>query len=306
MDRIVDFLQALRDGKVIFFDGGMGTELAARGAPPSAVSTLDAPEAVLAVLRDYRQAGADVLLTNTFGANEPSLARAGRTQDLERCVAESVRIAREALQGGPGWLAGDIGPSGEFLEPYGSFTPERMKAVFEQPARLLAEAGVDLFIVESMSHAGEMALAVQACRAVAPELPIVASMAFDPARGGFRTNTGLEAGAAAKAMAEAGADIIGANCGSVTPLQMIEIVRAFRAVTDRPILIQANAGLPELLGGRTVYRLAPEAFASNIVEALRAGAGLAGGCCGTTPAHIRALRQAVEQAGMATASHKGR
>jgi 5-methyltetrahydrofolate--homocysteine methyltransferase len=174
-----------------------------------------------------------------------------------------------------------------------------MNAVFKGAANLLAKYGVDLFIVETMSDGSEMMLAVNACREAARkanrDIPIAASMAFDPSRqGGFRTNMGVSPSAAAEAMIAAGADIIGANCGSVTPEQMAEIVREFRSVTKQhPILAQPNAGVPELQAGQTVFRLAPEAFAAGMLKVRAAGAQLLGGCCGTTPEHIRCLRQAL-------------
>jgi 5-methyltetrahydrofolate--homocysteine methyltransferase len=213
-------------------------------------------------------------------------------------VSAACALAREALGGG-GYVAGDVGPTGELLEPYGTMTEEAMRAAFGETARLLAAGGVDLFVVETMSDARKITLAVQACREAARDaardIPIAASMAFDPSRqGGFRTNMGVSAAEAARTMTAAGADIVGANCGSVTPHQMAELVREFRSATDKPILIQANAGVPELQAGETVFRLAPEAYAAGMLEVIAAGARLVGGCCGTTPEHIRCLRQALE------------
>jgi 5-methyltetrahydrofolate--homocysteine methyltransferase len=130
----------------------------------------------------------------------------------------------------------------------------------------------------------------------AKEVPVAATMSFDPSlQGGFRTNMGVSPSVAAEAMIAAGADIIGANCGSVTPEQMAEIVREFKRATNKPILIQPNAGVPELQAGQTIFRLGPEAFAEGMKRVLGAGAQLVGGCCGTTPEHIRRLRQAVEK-----------
>jgi 5-methyltetrahydrofolate--homocysteine methyltransferase len=276
----------------------MGTQLTARGAKSGPAANVQAPETVLAVHRAYREAGTDVLLTNTFTASRPALARSGEADELTRYVSAACALAREALGGG-GYVAGDVGPTGELLEPYGTMTEEAMRAAFGETARLLAAGGVDLFVVETMSDAREMTLAVQACREAAREaardIPVAASMAFDPSRqGGFRTNMGVSAAEAARTMTAAGADIVGANCGSVTPHQMAELVREFRGATDKPILIQANAGVPELQAGETVFRLAPEAYAAGMIEVIAAGARLVGGCCGTTPEHIRCLRQALE------------
>jgi 5-methyltetrahydrofolate--homocysteine methyltransferase len=290
-----EFRKALESGAIIVFDGAMGTQFAARGVEPGLVANVANPMAVQAVHHAYREAGADVLMTNTFTASRPAVARSGEANDLPRYVSEACKLARKALGGG-GFVAGDVGPTGELLEPYGTMTEEAVRAAFEEAARLLAAEGVDLFVVETMSDAREMTLAVRACRLAAKEVPVAATMSFDPSlQGGFRTNMGVSPSVAAEAMIAAGADIIGANCGSVTPEQMAEIVREFKRATNKPILIQPNAGVPELQAGQTIFRLGPEAFAEGMKRVLGAGAQLVGGCCGTTPEHIRRLRQAVEK-----------
>jgi 5-methyltetrahydrofolate--homocysteine methyltransferase len=271
----------------------MGTQLDVRGIKPSASVNVTRPEVVLEVHRAYREAGAQVLITNTFSANPRVLARENAAEQLERYVAEACRLAREAAAG-DAYVAGDIGPTGGFLEPYGALTPEEMRAAFEAPARALASAGVDLFLIETMSDVKEMALAVEACRAVAPDLPVVASMSFDPVGDDFRTNTGVTAEDAARAMAEAGADVVASNCGTVSPEQMALVVQAFRNATDLPVLAQPNAGLPELKAGIVTYNLAPQDYARGLLAVLESGARLLGGCCGTSPAHIKALGEALK------------
>jgi 5-methyltetrahydrofolate--homocysteine methyltransferase len=281
-----NFRAALASGRIIFFDGAMGTMLATGLAPDE-------------VLRAYVRAGADVLITNTFDVNRQILAANSEAREALRVACKKACAdAREAAGGGR-FAAGDMGPSGALLEPYGTTGEATLFDAFDQTARLLGESGVDLFIVETMTDAREMKLAVEACRTAARglnrEIPVAASMAFDPSRrGGFRTNMGVSPAEAASAMAAAGADVIGANCGSVTPEQMAEIVGEFRRATPLPILAQPNAGVPELRAGRTVFRLAPEAWAAGMLKVKEAGAQLLGGCCGTTPEHIRCLRQAVE------------
>jgi 5-methyltetrahydrofolate--homocysteine methyltransferase len=294
-----EFRKLLESSRIIVFDGAMGTELAARGVEPGTAANLTASETVLAVHRACREAGAEVLITNTFDVNRQLLADRGVRTKLESECHAACEIAREAAAGG-GFIAGDMGPTGALLEPHGTTPMSEMQVVFLETAMLLAKCGVDLFIVETMSDDHEMMLAVRACRAVAErarrDIPIAASMAFDPSRqGGFRTNMGVSPAEAARAMVEAGADIIGANCGSVTPEQMAEIVREFRRATDKPILIQPNAGVPELQAGKTIFRLAPKEFADGMKHVLEASARLVGGCCGTTPEHIRCLRRAVEE-----------
>jgi 5-methyltetrahydrofolate--homocysteine methyltransferase len=290
-------LDAVRAGRTVVFDGAIGTELAARDIAPDAASSVDQADTVLAIQRAYREAGADVIITNTFGANRPSLARRDEAERLDEYIAAACRIARDAA-GAEAWVAGDIGPTGELLEPYGSATPEQMRVVFEECARALVGEGVDLLIVESMSDATELALAVAACRAAAPDGVVAACVSFDPVRDGLRSNTGVAPADAARAMIEAGADIAGANCGTISPEQMADVVQAYRDVADVPILVQPNAGLPELRDGKTAYNLRPQAFATALVGVQKAGARLLGGCCGTGPEHIRALRQALDAAGV--------
>ena len=206
--------------------------LVARGIEPGLAANVAAPESVLAVHRAYREAGAEVLITNTFGVNGHMRADAETRKALSDQCRAAYDHAREAAGGG--FVAGDMGPTGVLLVPYGTAKLSEMDAVFKSAAALLARCGVDLFIVETMSDNSEMMLAVNACREAARksrrDIPVAASMAFDPSKqGGFRTNMGISPAKAAKAMVEAGADIIGANCGSVTPEQMAEIVREFRA-----------------------------------------------------------------------------
>jgi 5-methyltetrahydrofolate--homocysteine methyltransferase len=291
------FRTALESGGIIVFDGAMGTQLAARGVKSGPAANVQTPEIVLAVHRAYREAGAEVLMTNTLTASRPALARSGEADELARYVSEACTLARKALDGA-GYVAGDLGPTGELLDPYGTMTEEAMRAAFDETARLLAAGGVDLFVVETMLDAREMTLAVQACcdaaRESGKDIPVAATMAFDPSRqGSFRTIMGVSVVEAAQAMAAAGAGIVGANCGSVSPHQMAELVREFRRATDGPVLAQANAGVPELQAGQAVFRLAPEAYAAGMLEVVAAGARLVGGCCGTTPEHIRRLRQAL-------------
>jgi methionine synthase I (cobalamin-dependent) len=286
------FVERLREERPVIFDGGMGTEIVARGHEPGAATSVTIPDVIREIHRSYREAGADVIIANTFGANTVALGLSGQAGNLSLYISAACRLAREAA-GEEGWVAGDIGPTGDFLEPAGYWTAGPMRKVFEESARLLNEGGVDLFIIETMSDAHELTLAVEACRNVAGEKPVIASMTFDPVKSGFRTNMGLSPAKAAQAMHEAGANVIGANCGSVSPEQMAEIVREFRESSDKPILIQANAGLPVLQDGHAVHLLGPEPFAKGMLKAVEAGARLVGGCCGTTPAHIKALTEVI-------------
>lgn len=268
-------------------DGGMGSQLIARGLQGGEQWNVERPEVVRAIHGDYRRAGAQVLLANTFGANRLSLARHGHEAQLEAFNRAGVSLAREAA-GEEALVAGDIGPTGEFLEPFGEGTPDQFLEVFAEQARVLADAGADFLLIETMSDTQEMALAIQACRQ-ACGLPIAASMCFDPAGDTFRTMMGKTPGECAAAMADAGADIVGTNCGTISPAQMAVIVSQMRAATDRPLLCECNAGAPEMVDGKVHYAQMVEEWLDGMRTCRDAGAQMLGGCCGTTPEHIQAL-----------------
>lgn len=286
------FRDRLNDSRPIIFDGGMGTELVARGKEPGPGTSVSIPETILEIHRAYRAAGAEVIIANTFSANRIALDAHQASDKLSVYISASCRLAREAA-GDDGWVAGNIGPTGDFLEPVGLRTPDAMQVVFQEAAGHLADGGVDLFVIETMSDLNELKLAVKACRDVASHLPVIASMSFDPVKDGFRTNMGFSPTIVARELAEAEVDVIGANCGSTSPEQMADIVVQFKNGANKPVLIEANAGLPQLSYGRTVYVLPPEDFAAGMLKVVQAGANAVGGCCGTTPAHIKALKQAL-------------
>ena len=170
-----------------------------------------------------------------------------------------------------------------------------MRQAFEEIADALRAGGVDFFLIETMSDVSEMALAVEACRAVAEELPVVVSMSFEPAKDGFRTNMGVTVEDATHAMAQSGADAVGTNCGALSPRQINDVVRIIAKNTDKPILAQPNAGLPIVEGERVVYRLSPVDFARAAMEIVDTGARLVGGCCGTGPEHIKTLNESLDR-----------
>ena len=285
----MDIGTLLSEGRPVFLDGAMGTELMKRGlrvgdAPE--LWNLERPDEILDVQRAYVEAGAQILLTNTFGGNRLKLRRAGMEDRLEEVNRKAAEIARRA-SGGRALVAGDIGPTGEFMEPYGSFSEEDFYRVFREQAEVLASSGVDLFVIETMTDVGEVKAAIRACRELG--LPVAASMSFDPAGDDFRTMMGVRPEEAAKCIDEAGADLVGANCGGVSPEEMAQVVGRMREATKRPLFAEPNAGKPELVDGKAVYRLSPEAFVEGMRKVAEAGARGLGGCCGTTPEHIRLL-----------------
>lgn len=270
-------------------DGAWGTELQARGLPPGALPelwNLTHPERVLEVARAYVEAGSRVILTNTFSANRIRLADAGLAERICEINREGVRCSREAA-GARARVFASIGPTGKLLLD-GSVTAEVLRAVFEEQARLLAEAGADALVVETMSDLTEAEIAVRAAKATG--LPVVACMAFDSGREKDRTMMGVSPEEAVRALEAAGADVLGANCGQGIE-GFLSLYRRLRAASELPIWLKPNAGLPTLVGGRAAYAQTPEAFAEEALELARLGADFLGGCCGTGPDFIRAMVQ---------------
>ena len=278
--------------RVVLGDGGMGTELQAAGLAPGESGerwNLEHPERVEAIQRAYVEAGSEFIITNTFGANPWVLGRYGLADRVAEVNRAAATIARRAA--GDRGVLGDIGPFGGLLKPLGEIGLDEVRAAFLGQARALTAGGVDGIIIETMSALEEALAAVEAAKQAGAAL-VVASMAFDRTpRGGIRTMMGVAPADAARALAGAGADVVGANCGTrMTAPDFVETVRAMTAAVSVPIIVQSNAGQPDLVDGRAVYRLAPADFASGMREVIAAGAAIVGGCCGTTPAHIASLR----------------
>jgi len=198
-----------------------------------------------------------------------------------------VRLAKAAVREGQ-YVLGDISSTGKMLKPYGELLEEHAYAAFKEQAAILAEGGVDGFIIETMFDLREALCALRACKEAA-DLPVIASIAFNTVKNGGRTIMGNSARDCAQALTEAGACAVGGNCGSLDPSQMAEIVSKMREVSSLPVLVQPNAGKPRLAGNRTVFDMSPSDFAAGIYQCLKAGARLIGGCCGTSPAHIQAI-----------------
>lgn len=279
---------------VVIGDGAMGTELQRAGLPIGECGEAWAsahPDRLQAIHEAYLAAGSEVILTNSFGANPWVLARYELADRYERLNREAAAIARRAA-GGRAVVLGDIGPCGRFLRPLGDVDPADLADAFLRQARALLDGGADGIIVETMSAIDEAVAAVAAARQAGAPV-IVGSMAFDELPNGrVRTMMGVSPEQAARALVEAGAHIVGANCGTEMRFEsFVAVVRAYRSASSNPVMIQANAGRPELVDGAAVYRLAPDEFAAGMALVREAGATVLGGCCGTTPAHIDALRR---------------
>ena len=283
---------ALAGDAHLLFDGGMGTMLQAAGLVAGEVPELwclTHADAVTAVHRAYVEAGSDVVTTNTFGANRLKLAGAAAVDDV---FAAAVACARAA---GARYVAADIGPTGALLRPLGTLSFDEAYDLFAEEARAAARAGADLFIVETMTDLAEAKAAYLACRENT-DLPVIVTMTFGE---DGRTFLGTSPEVAAVTFDALGADAVGINC-SLGPTELLPLAKRMRAVTAKPLLVQANAGLPHVEGDATVYDIGPEAYADAARALVDAGVDLVGGCCGTTPAYIRLLDRIVSDRRPAT------
>ncbi len=286
---MMDWRDWLRKKKVLIADGGWGTELIRRGLRPEEIPeiwNLERAEDVQAVAASYVRAGAEIILTNTFGGNPIKLAKVGlesRTAEINKRGAE---ISKEAARGSA-LVFGSVGPTGAFMKPLGKITETEMINCFSEQARALVEGGVDGIVIETMTDLTEAKAALRGIRENFP-VPVVVSMTFDKKQSRYATIMGVRPDQAARELEKAGADMVGANCGAGID-NMIEVADLLHLTTTLPIWCKPNAGLPELMNGSVVYRETPEQMASKLEPLLNAGATIIGGCCGTTPAHIQAL-----------------
>jgi homocysteine S-methyltransferase len=308
-----NFLQLLSSPTPLIADGAMGTFLHTHGVEHThcfdALNLTD-PARVADVHRQYIEAGAQIILTNTFGANHYKLHKHGLEDKTAEINRAGVEIARRVVEesGKPVLVAGDIGPLGVRIAPYGRVQPHEARQAFEQQVRALAAAGVDLIVIETMTDLYETVEAIQAAKAF-EDIPTVATMTFTR---DDRTLLGDDPAKVALALRDAGADVIGVNC-SGGPAQLIRILREMRraiwvstspdagatseTLHARPYFwVKPNAGWPEHVGGRVMYAAAPEYFGDYALQFWKAGANVIGGCCGTTPAHIAAMRQSLDSA----------
>jgi 5-methyltetrahydrofolate--homocysteine methyltransferase len=279
----------LEKEKILIADGGWGTELQKRGLPPGEVPeawNLSRPEDVLAVARSYVEAGADIILTNTFGGSPLKLAKVDLGDKLVEINRRGAEISKQAA-GDRALVFASIGPSGEFMAPLGTISEADMVKGFAEQAQALAEGGADGIVVETMMDLAEAKAAVRATKE-STSLPVAVTLTFNKGPKGYATMMGIRPEQAAAELESAGTDIVGANCGAGIDI-MMELMRLMRSATSLPIWCKPNAGLPELIDGKTVYRETPEMMASKLNALVQAGASIVGGCCGTTPAHIRAF-----------------
>jgi len=279
----------------LLFDGAFGSLLMQRGLPEGVLPEmwcLEHPEVVTGIHADYVAAGADVITTNTFGTSPLKLQKAGlekRAAEINRRMVETARVAARSGN----LIAGDMGSTGEMLAPFGKISIEEAVANYTEQAGLLDAAGVDLFIVETMFDLNEALAALKGIRQVSTK-PVFVTLTFQPGANGFATIMGNPVESSMRQLVENGAAAVGANC-SIGSDAMVRLAEIIRKAVSIPVIIQPNAGIPTLKNGILNYPEDITAYTRNIVSIKRAGVEIVGGCCGTTPDYIRAIRQTIGQ-----------
>jgi len=288
-------LERLKNGEILVADGAMGTMLMERGLKPG-----EPPESFnlthLDVIKEiaelYLDAGADIIQTNTFGASPLKLSFYSLEDTTEEINRNAVFAAKEVV-GDDAYISASCGPCGKLLKPYGDIELEDVYDSFERQINALISAGIDIICIETMTDLSEATLAIKAAKTVSQLTPVMATMTFDPTPRGFYTVMGVNIEDAAKGLEEAGADIIGSNCGNGIE-NMVRIAKEFNEYSSLPLIIQSNAGIPEMRGNKPMYPESPEFMAEKAKELISSGVSIIGGCCGTTPEHIRAIRKMVD------------
>ena len=278
----------LAESGPIIADGAWGTQLTSRGLSgdvPEAWN-LTHPDVVATVAQDYVNAGAQIILSNTFGGSRIKLAKGGHS-DVAELNRAGAQISREAA-GSRALVFASIGPTGELIGLTSTYTEQEIEDVFADQVAAILEGDPDGFVIETFADLTEAKCALRAVQGQC-DLPVAVSLTFDEGRRGPATLMGVTPQEAAEELTAAGADLVGANCGGLSDDGWEQVIRIMKAHTDRPIWAKANAGIPQLIGGKSVFPMGPEAFAALGKRLAAAGAKVIGGCCGTSPAHIAAL-----------------
>ena len=291
----ISLLERLKRGDKLISDGGSGTYLQAHGLEPGGspeLMNIEQPDVVRQMAADFFAAGSDMVLTNSFGGNRFGLERYGfgdRVHEFNKAAAE---LAKSAAPEGK-YVGGSVGPTGVLLEAIGGdHTEQEMSDAFQEHVVGLAAGGADAIVVETMISTDEARLAIQAAKDHT-DLIVMATMTFDKGPRGYFTMMGDTPEDAVKKLSDAGADIVGTNCGNGADV-MIDLIKRIKMVTDKPILIHSNAGIPEIVNGVVRYPESPEFMAPRFKQMAELGASIIGGCCGTTPTHLAACAVSIK------------
>jgi 5-methyltetrahydrofolate--homocysteine methyltransferase len=294
--RLDKFIKRIRSGQTLLGDGGWATQLQTLGLRMDGCPeewNVTHPQRVQAIARQYIDAGSALILTNTFGGTKFRLQKHGMTARVRELNLAGAKLCREVVESTDAIVAGCVGPTGEFVQPHGPMLSEQIFDAFFDQIRALKEGGVDAICIETMYIVEEALLAIKAARAAG--MYCIASMTFDATPEGYRTVLGTPVEESIRAIDTAGADIVGSNCGCGMA-QMVRLAHRMALFTKKPLLVKANAGLPQMVDGRPQYLETPEQMAGRAAELKAARIAIIGGCCGTTPEHIRAFRAALDAA----------
>ncbi len=286
------------EDSVLILDGAMGTQLFAHGIESGRCNdylNIEEPDIVKKVHQSYIDAGSQAIITNTFGANKFALARHSLSDEMSRINLEGAKIARQVALDSV-YVLGDIGPCGDFIKPLGNIDPEELFESVTVQAKSLAQGGADGYIIETMTALDEIETAIDAVKQVS-DLPVFVSLAYDLAGSMPRTMMGTDTATAVSKLCGKGISAIGYNCGTLDMHSYLDLTAEYaKAVKDYDvkILAEPNAGKPELVGSQAVYSLGAKEFADSVSDIVQAGAGIIGGCCGTSPDHIRAVADRIK------------
>ncbi len=284
--------EILGDKEIVLLDGAMGTQLGKYGIIPGGQNNILNPEKVFEVHKQYSNCGCDILITNTLTMNRIYIETHKLDVDVAEVNRAGVKIAK-AAKGEDQYVIGDMSSTGKMLQPYGEYSELDFFTAFKEQAMVLAESGVHGFIIETMFDLREALCALRACKDIG-SLPVFVSIAFSTVDNDGRTMMGNSVEECVRALSKKKADGIGANCGDLDPVQLSTIILKMKELTDIPILVQPNAGKPKIIENKTVFDMVPEEFVAGIMKCIENGARLIGGCCGTTPVHITALKRKLE------------
>ncbi len=294
-----DIISRLKSGEILFCDGSTGIVLQSLGCEPGESVEkwgLVHAETLKKLHKSYVEAGSEIILTNTLGGNRIKLKKYGLEDEVRSLNKGLAELALDVVSTFDRkiYVAGNVGPTGELMEPYGLLTESDLIKSFSEQIKVLSETGVDLIFIETMIDVNEAASAVKAAKESC-DLPIFASVSFNPDRNGFRTVMGNSPEQAVEILQEVGADVVGSNCGGVLAEMMPNLVRQMKKAGAKLIVVEPNAGMPTIINGKTVFPQQPQDMAKSFPEIVDAGANAVGGCCGATSEHIRLIVKTVRE-----------